>query len=59
MSDVAGEAIAHVITPRTVNAIPMANSETSWFWCHVPLLASSNLLVPVPVLVPRANGGDV
>src|SRR5215831_5916638 len=26
-----------------------------WFRCHVPLLAT--LLVPVPVLVPRANRG--
>ena len=39
MSDVAGEAIAHVMTARTVNAIPMANTKLAGFGGMYPLLA--------------------
>jgi hypothetical protein len=33
---VAGEAIAHVMTPRTVNAIPMANTKLAGFGAMYP-----------------------
>ena len=52
----AGEAIAHVMTPRTVNAIPMANTKLAGFGAMYPSWLQY-LVVPVLVLVPRANGG--
>jgi hypothetical protein len=44
------------MTPRTVNAIPMANTKLAGFGAMYPSWLQY-LVVPVLVLVPRANGG--